>query len=75
MKQYFLLLVAIASFLTSCGEKKPSPPIPDPKPVERMFDIDGVTLRIKGEVKKDAKVTAEQAKAALNVAVQVLDSK
>lgn len=66
----FVLGVAIILSLMGCGAK------PDgAKPPAMTFSVQGASVSVSGTLKPGAKVSAVQAKAAMKVPVQMLDSR
>lgn len=65
MNKHLLILGVLGVF----GCTKPTPP---PKVME--FQVNGLTLTIKGKLKDKAKFSAEDAKKEFNKAVKILDA-
>ena len=67
---------ALLAILISCGKPDPVPgpvpPPPVPPVVVTKFEVRGISVKVEGEVKAGAKVTAEQAKAILQAKVNGL---
>lgn len=69
---FVVAVLLVVGFITGCNKEQG--PGPGPGPKVTTFSAGTANLQIQGEVLPGAKVTADEARAAVNLAVEMLEN-
>lgn len=75
---YSILILIVTALVVACGKNPEPVPTPGPGPApdtKTSFEVTGLKINIKGEMKPGAKVSLAEIKSAVLVAVKQLESK